>query len=359
MLRLQRSYTLKFFSLEFLKNQTNSLRPSLHQILLVVSALDRKGVKVRILINDPISKPAIKTLMDEGFDVVSKELSQEELLGNIKEYDALVVRSKTKVTAQVIQAGSKLKIIARAGVGLDNIDLNAARSKGIIVLNSPEAPSVSVAELVFGLMISAARSISIADASIKEGKWLKGSLSGFELRGKSLGIVGFGRIGREVAKRAIAFEMKVLAYDVLASSLASAKEIGVEPVGTDRSSFEKLIRTSDIITIHVPALPETNHMFGEKEFAMMKKNALVINASRGEVIDESALLKAISENRIGGAGLDVFEHEPPANLALVKSLKVVCTPHIGAQTAEAQEAAGEIISAKIIDAFKKKGFGGR
>ena len=325
----------------------------------MVSALNKKIPKVSILVNDPISKRAVKSLVDEGFDVVSKELSPEELLGAIGDYDVLVVRSRTKVTAQVIQAGSKLKVIARAGVGLDNIDLNAAKSKGITVLNSPEAPSVSVAELAFGLMLSAARSISIADASIKEGKWLKSSLTGFELRGKTLGVVGFGRIGKEVAKRAIAFEMRVLAYDVLASSLASAKEIGVEPVGTNRDDFEKLIRTSDIITIHVPVLPETNHMFGAKEFAMMKKNTIVINASRGEVIDESAMLNAINENRIGGAGLDVFEHEPPVNLNLVKSPKVVCTPHIGAQTAEAQEAAGEIISAKIIEAFKKKGFGGR
>jgi D-3-phosphoglycerate dehydrogenase len=329
------------------------------KINLVVSVLSKKVAKVSVLVNDPISKGAIKSLVGEGFDVVSKELSQEELIEEIGSYDVLIVRSKTKVTAQVIQAGLKLKVVARAGVGLDNVDLNAAKSKGIVVLNSPEAPSVSVAELVFGLMLSAARGISIADASIKEGKWLKGTLAGFELRGKTLGIVGFGRIGKEVAKRAIAFEMKVLAYDVSATSLASAREIGVEPLGTDRGALEKVIRTSDVITIHVPSLPETNHMFGEKEFSLMKKSALVINASRGEVIDESALLKAITENRIGGAGLDVFEHEPPRTLDLVKSAKVVCTPHIGAQTAEAQEAAGEIISAKIIDLFKKKGLGGR
>jgi D-3-phosphoglycerate dehydrogenase len=325
----------------------------------VVFALSKKIGRVSILVNDPISRGAIKSLSDAGFDVVSKELSQEELLKAIGEYDVLIVRSRTKVTAQLIQAGSKLKVIARAGVGLDNVDVNAAKSRNITVLNSPEAPSVSVAELVFGLILSEARSISIADAAIKEGKWPKQSLTGFELRGKTLGIVGFGRIGREVAKRALAFEMRVIAYDVLAASLASAKEMGVEPAGANRGALEKLIKTSDIITIHVPSLPETRHMFGEKEFAIMKKNAVVINASRGEVIDESALLKAIDQGRIGGAGLDVFEHEPPKTLELVKSPKVVCTPHIGAQTIEAQEAAGDIISAKIIDVFKRKEAGGR
>jgi len=310
--------------------------------------------KVRILVTDPISKGAIKQLQDNGYDVTVNELSQDDLLKTIKDFDVLVVRSRTKVTKEIIEAGTKLKVIARAGVGLDNVDVNAAKLKRITVLNSPEAPSVSVAELVFGFMLSLARSISIADAALKEGKWLKHTLVGSELRGKILGIVGFGRIGREVARRAIAFEMKAQAYDVLSASLESASRMGVEAVGSNRTALERLVRTSDYITIHVPALPETHHMFGEKEFALMKRNAVVINASRGGVIDESALSKAIKDGKIGGAGLDVFEEEPPKNLNLVRLPNVVCTPHIGAQTNEAQEAAGEIISAKIMELLQKK-----
>jgi D-3-phosphoglycerate dehydrogenase len=252
-----------------------------------------------------------------------------------------------------------LKVIARAGVGLDNIDVNAAKAKNIMVMNSPEAPSVSVAELVFGFMLSIARSISLADASLKNGKWIKQSLVGFELRNKILGIVGFGRIGREVAKRAVSFEMKVLAFDTLPQSLSDAKKLGVEAVGSDRASFEKLIKSSDFLTIHVPLLPETRHMFSEKEFGLMKRGVVLINAARGGIVDESALLKALKDGKIGGVGLDVFEEEPPKNVDLIKLSNVVCTPHIGAQTVEAQESAGNIISEKIIEAFKKEGRKGR
>lgn len=312
------------------------------------------STKTKILVTDPISRGAVETLVHEGFDVTTKELNPEELLKTIKDYDALIVRSRTKVTREVINAGAKLKVIARAGVGLDNVDVDAAKTKNITILNTPEAPSVSVAELVFGLMLSIARSISVADAALKDGKWLKHTLTGLELRGKTLGIVGFGRIGREVAKRAIAFEMKVLAYDVLSQSLADAKTLEVEVVGSNRTAFEKLIKSSDIVTIHVPSLPETRHMFGEKEFSMMKQGAIVINAARGGIIDEPALLKALKDGKIGGAGLDVFEEEPPKNIDLIKSSNVVCTPHIGAQTVEAQESAGNIVSTKIIEAFKKK-----
>ena len=307
-----------------------------------------------ILITDPISSTATTKLKDEGFEVTVNELDPASLLNAVKDFDVLIVRSRTKVTAQVIQAGTKLKVIARAGVGLDNIDVNAAKNKNITVVNAAEAPSVSVAELVFGLMLSLARSISTADAALKEGKWLKHTLTGFELRGKRLGIVGFGRIGREVAKRALSFEMKVSAYDVAPPSLTGAKEMGAQTVAASRKGFEELLKTSDIITIHVPSSPETRNIFGEKEFALMKKNAIIINASRGGIVDESALLKAIKEGKIGGAGLDVFETEPPKSLDLVKLQNVVCTPHIGSQTVEAQDLAGDIISTRIIDIFKKR-----
>lgn len=309
---------------------------------------------VSILITDPISKAATARLKDEGFEVTVNELDPAGLLNTVKDFDVLIVRSRTKVTAEVIQAGTKLEVIARAGVGLDNIDVNAAKNRNITVINAAEAPSVSVAELVFGLMLSLARSISTADAAMKEGKWLKHTLTGFELRGRRLGIVGFGRIGREVAKRALSFEMKVSTYDVASSSYAGAKEMGAETVATSRKGFEELLKTSDIITIHVPLLPETRNMFGEREFALMKKSAIIINASRGGIVDESALLKALKEGKLGGAGLDVFETEPPKNLDLMKFQNVVSTPHIGAQTTEAQDLAGDIISTKIIDIFKKR-----
>jgi D-3-phosphoglycerate dehydrogenase len=316
-----------------------------------VSALKNK---VSILITDPISKAATASLNDEGFEVTVNELDPTGLLRTIKDFDALIVRSRTKVTAEVIQAGTKLKVIARAGVGLDNIDVNTAKNKNITVINAAEAPSVSVAELVFGLMLSFARSISTADAAMKEGKWIKHALTGFELRGKRLGIVGFGKIGREVAKRALSFEMKVSTYDVASSSFTDAKEMGIETVAASRKGFEELLRTSDIITLHVPLLPETHNMIGEKEFALMKRNAMVINASRGGIVDESALLRAITEGRLSGAGLDVYETEPPKNLDLIRLPNVVCTPHIGAQTTEAQDLAGDIISKKITEIFKKK-----
>jgi len=317
------------------------------------------SAKIKILVTDPISDVAIQTLVKEGFDVTAKELGSDDLLKSIKDYDVLVVRSRTKVTKEVINAGSKLRIVARAGVGLDNIDVNAAKAKNISVINSPEAPSVSVAELVFGFMLSIARSISLADASLKNGKWIKQTLEGFELRNKTLGIVGFGRIGREVAKRASSFEMRVLAFDTMPQSLTDAKKLGVEAVGTDRMAFEKLIRNSDFITIHVPSLPETHHMVGQKEFSLMKRGAVLINAARGGIIEESSLLNALKEGKIGGVGLDVFEEEPPKNIDLIKLLNVVCTPHIGAQTKEAQELAGNMIAGKIVEAFKKEGHKGR
>ncbi len=317
------------------------------------------GAKTKVLVTDPISDVAIQRLIKEGYDVTTKELSPEDLLRSIKEYDVLVVRSRTKVTKEVIDAGARLKIIARAGVGLDNIDVNAAETKNISVINAPEAPSVSVAELVFGLMLSVARSISLADSSLKNGKWIKQSLTGSELRNKTLGIVGFGRIGREVAKRAISFDMKVLAFDTLPQSLTDAKELGVEAVGTNRMAFEKLIKNSDFVTIHVPSLPETHHMFAQKEFALMKQGAVLINAARGGIIDENSLLKALENGKIRGAGLDVYEEEPPKNIALIRLSTVVCTPHIGAQTTEAQESAGNIVVGKIVEALKKEGRSGR
>jgi len=312
---------------------------------------------VKILVTDPLHPDGIRMLKDAGFEVVEQpDISYEELKKKIKEFNVLVVRSRTKVTKEIIDSAEKLVLIARAGVGLDNIDVKAAQEKGIVVMNAPEAPTYSVAELVIGLMISVLRGIPRGDTALKNGKWIKKQLLGRELNGKTLGIVGFGRIGQEVARRALAFNMKVLAYDVIGELAKKAKELGVEFVGTTREALNKLLKESDIITLHVPLLPSTRHMIGKEEISLMKRGAVIINTSRGGIIDEEALYDALKEGRIAAAALDVFENEPPTgiSLKLVQLPNVVATPHIGASTEEAQRKAATIIAQKIIDYFLSK-----
>ncbi|MEM3526514.1 MAG: hydroxyacid dehydrogenase, partial [Candidatus Jordarchaeaceae archaeon] len=289
-----------------------------------------------------------------GLDVVvNDKISHEELKAEIPEFDALIVRSRTKVSRDIIEAGKKLALIARSGVGLDNIDLKAAEKKGVTVVNSPEASSVSVAELTLGAMISLMRKIHTADKSMREGKWLKKELEGQELSGKKLGIIGFGRIGQEVARRATAFQMKVCAYDILEARRKDAEKLGVEFLGTSREALEKLLKESDIITLHVPYLPETAHMIGPKEIALMKDKAYILNLARGGVIDEKALYEALKNGKIAGAALDCFEQEPPTNFPFAELPNVLCTPHIGSSTKEALIANSMIIAQKVIDFFKK------
>ena len=224
------------------------------------------------------------------------------------------------------------------------------------MINAPEAPTYSVAELVIGLMIAALRGIPRGDMALKEGKWIKKELLGRELNGKTLGIVGFGRIGQEVAKRALAFNMKVLTYDVIGELAKKAEELGVEFVGTTKEALYKLLKESDIITLHVPLLPSTYHMIGREEISLMKNGAVIINTSRGGIIDEKALYEALKEGKIAAAALDVFENEPPTDvsLKLAQLPNVVATPHIGASTEEAQRKAATIIAQKIIDHFSSK-----
>ncbi|MEM2192183.1 MAG: hydroxyacid dehydrogenase [Candidatus Hadarchaeales archaeon] len=303
---------------------------------------------VKILVSDKIHEDGINLLKEIGEVEVAIGLQPEELVEKIRNFDVLVVRSATKVTREVIEAGKNLKIIARAGVGLDNIDVDAAKERGITVINAPEAPTVAVAELTIGLMLSFARKIPRADAGMKEGKWEKGELMGSELRGKTLGIVGTGRIGKAVAQRARAFEMTLLLYDVMKD------EDFAKAVGGKYVSLEELLKNSDFITIHVPLLPQTRHMIGEREFEMMKPTAVIINTSRGEVIVEDALVKALKNGRIAGACLDVFEKEPPEGSELLTLPNVVLTPHIGASTKEAQREAALIIAKKIKEAVKEK-----
>ncbi|MDW8045054.1 MAG: hydroxyacid dehydrogenase [Nitrososphaerota archaeon] len=305
---------------------------------------------VKILIAEPIHEKAIQMLKDAGFQVdLEYNLSYEDLKRKVQDYQVLIVRSRMKVTSEVINAAPNLKVIGRAGVGLDNIDLESAQKRGIKVLSTPEASSVAVAENVFALLLSLFRKIPIADRGMKEGKWLKHELMGFELRGKRLGIIGFGRIGREVAKRAKAFDMHILVYDIVDVSEVASK-LGVE-VAPD---LPYLLRNSDIISIHVPLTPETYHMIGKNEISMMKDGAYLINTSRGGVIDSKALFEALKSGKLAGAGLDVFESEPPKGLdaELVKLENVIATPHISASTFEAQEMIGIVMAEKIIETFR-------
>lgn len=299
----------------------------------------------RILITDPIHEDGIKLLKEVGRVDVKTGMTNEQLLREIGGYDVLVVRSATRVSKEVIEAGKNLKVIARAGVGLDNIDVEAAERRNIKVVNSPEALTIAVAELTLGLMLSLARRIPSADLSTKRGRWEKAKFMGTELRDKTLGIVGTGRIGRAVGYKASAFFMNLLAYDVVQNK-EFEKRAGCEYV-----DLQTLLKASDFVTLHVALTPKTRHMIGKRELGLMKPTAFLINTSRGEVVDEAALVEALKEKRIAGAALDVYEKEPPLNSPLLKLDNVILTPHIGASTIEAQREAGTIVARKIKEAL--------
>jgi len=304
---------------------------------------------VRVLIADPVAASAQKKIEDAGLEVVVRNKDKDgPVEKQIKGFDCIVVRSATKVTKEVIDASDKLKLIVRAGVGLDNVDQEAAKAKGIKVMNTPEGPSVSVAEMVFALMLGLARAVPQADSYMKAQRWEKKSLAGFELWHKTMGIVGLGRIGTEVAKRATAFGMNVLAYDAI-DIKKQCKELGIKAV-----SLEDLLANSDFITLHVPLIPQTKGMIGEKELKRMKKNAYLINTARGGIIDDAALLKALDEGTIAGAGIDVYEPEPPADWKLAKHPRVVATPHLASSTNEAQERLGDLAAEKVVKEFKSR-----
>ncbi|MFW9887161.1 MAG: D-2-hydroxyacid dehydrogenase [Candidatus Thorarchaeota archaeon] len=302
---------------------------------------------VRILVADPVADSAVAKIKDAGHDVVIRNSETDgPIEDQIRGFDCIVVRSATKVTKDVIGAADALKLVVRAGVGLDNVDLEAAREKGVKVLNTPEAPTVSVAEMVIALMFALSRQVPSADSSMKDERWEKKKLKGTELWQKTLGIIGFGRIGCEVARRARALEMEVLACDVVDIDTACVE------YGAERTEMEDLLKRADYVTLHVPLLPETRGLIGEKELDMMKESAFMINTARGGVVDEKALLKALDENKIAGAGLDVFEKEPPADWKLVKHPKVIATPHVSSSTSEAQVRVGELTAEKVIAEFK-------
>ena len=297
--------------------------------------------KMKVIIADQINEKGIKELEDVADVVVNTSITQEELINEIKDFDAIIVRSRTKVTRAVIEAAQKLKIIARAGVGVDNVDMAAATEKGIMVVNAPESTSITVAEHTMGLIMTLIRKISIADKSVKEGKWEKSRFMGIELNGKTLGIIGLGRIGTQVSIRAKAFGMEILVYDPYVTEEAGA-EIGVRVV-----DLEYLLKNADVMTIHVPLTPETKHLISKKEFEMMKENAFIVNCARGGIINEDDLYEALKNNRIGGAGLDVFEIEPPKDSPLLTLDNIVVTPHIAASTKEAQRDAAIIVANEV------------
>jgi len=301
----------------------------------------------RVLVADPIADSALAKIKAAGLEVVTRNYDTDgPIEEQIKGFDCVVVRSATKITKEVIEASDKLKLVIRAGVGLDNVDKAAAEAKGIVVQNTPEAPTVSVAEMVFSLMFSLARNVTQADSSMKDERWEKKKLKGTELWNKTLGIVGFGRIGQEVAKRAKAFDMDVLAYDVIDIDEA-CKEFGAK-----RSDLNTIIEQADYISLHVPLLPQTKGMISENEFKTMKKTAFLINTARGGVVDEKALLDALNNGEIAGAALDVFESEPPVDWQLVKHPKLVATPHLASSTGEAQVRVGDLTVQKVIDGLK-------
>ena len=302
---------------------------------------------MKVLVADAINEKGIENLKEVAEVIVDTSITPEELVDTIHEYDGIIVRSRTKVTKEVIDKADNLKIIARAGVGVDNIDLDAATQKGIMVVNSPESTSITVAEHTMGLLLSMARKLSIADKSVKDGKWEKKKFMGVELRNKTLGVIGMGRIGSQVVNRCKAFEMDAIAYDPYLPEEV-ANQMGVE-----LTDLETVLKKADFITIHVPLTPETKHLISHDEFEIMKDGAFITNCARGGIIDEDALYEALKNNKIGGAALDVYEDEPPAEDSKLFELdNIVLTPHIAASTKEAQRDAAIIVADEIIGLFK-------
>ncbi|MFW9928311.1 MAG: hydroxyacid dehydrogenase [Candidatus Thorarchaeota archaeon] len=303
---------------------------------------------MKVLIADNIDQEAVDILKKE-FEVTSKEVSPNELLDIIHTFDAIIVRSRTKVTSDVINKGIKLKAIARAGIGVDNIDVEVASSKKIPILFAPQGSTISVAELTIGVILSLIRKINVANESMKNGLWEKKSFKGTELYGKSLGLIGSGRIGTEVAKRCLAFGMKIQSYDPYISE-EIAKKNNISLV----ESLDQLLSTSDIVSIHALLTEETKNMIDYDKLKLMKPSSYLINISRGGIINENDLIRALKESLISGAALDVYQDEPLPKTSPLreKSLPLILTPHIGASTSEAQNRAGLIVVDDIIKVLK-------
>jgi len=297
-----------------------------------------------VLICDQIAPILNDILQKNGLKITYEpEITPDQIKEKIGNFEIVIVRSRTKLTKDLIDKANKCKIIARVGVGLDNIDVDAATKKGIRVINAVEGAMNAVAELVLGLMFSLAREIPRADREIRNGKWLKKELMGTELSGKYLGIVGLGNIGKKLAKHARALNMNIIGYDIIPIPDDFTHEVGL--IKTD---LETLLSSADYISFHVPLTNDTHHLVNSQRLAKMKKTTCLINTSRGEIIDEEALYTALKEGKIAGAALDVFEKEPATGNKLAMLPNVICTPHIGAQTKEAQTLAANVIAEKII-----------
>ncbi len=299
---------------------------------------------MKIIVADDLPESALELLRAEGWQVDAKSgRSPADLARDLVDADGLLVRSATKVTKDLLAVATRLRIVGRAGTGVDNIDVPAASGRGVLVVNAPGANSISVAEHACALMLGLARMVPAADQAMKAGKWEKKRFLGNELRGKVLGIAGLGRIGQEVAQRARAFGMRIVAHDPFIS-----REIA-EGLGVELLSLDELCSVSDYLTLHLPSTPETHHLFNDARFARVKPGLRIINTARGELIDESALQRAIDSGVVAGAGLDVFEKEPPADWSLAQLPRVIATPHIAASTEEAQELVGLDTAAAVRD----------
>lgn len=302
------------------------------------------------MICDPVHESGIAIMQEKDLSVdIKPQITSSELKCVVGNYDAVIVRSRTKLTAEIINLGEKLKAIGRVGAGLDNINLQAAASKSIIVFNSAEASAEAVAELTIGLMLSLARNIPFADKAMKENRWIKNQLTGWLLEGKVLGVLGLGNIGLRVAIIAKALGMKVLVAKRTPPDAALLVELNGQYV-----TLSELLMQSDIVSIHIPLNDQTHKLIGEKEFNLMKRGAYLINTARGAIVDEVAMYKALQSGQLGGAALDVYEVEPPHGSLFTQLSNVICTPHIGGQTIETQRKAAVIIAEKLVEHFRNK-----
>ncbi len=302
---------------------------------------------MKVLITDSLSEQGKRILAAAGHEVIDRKgISGQELYDAIAGCEALIVRSGTKVTAGVIQAGKKLVVIGRAGVGVDNVDVDAATRQGVIVMNTPEGNTISTAELSMAMILALSRKIPQAQMSLVKGEWDRKTYQGAELCGKTLGIVGLGRIGRAVARRAAAFGMKIVGYDPFI--------VGNAGLDIEMADLDRLIRTADYITVHTPLNDETRGMIGTAEIAKMKPGVRLINCARGGIIDEAALALALQSGKVAGCALDVYSAEPPKNNPLIGMKNVVCTPHLGALTDEAQQNVAEEIAHQVVEVFEGK-----
>ncbi|MEO8476358.1 MAG: hydroxyacid dehydrogenase, partial [Actinomycetota bacterium] len=303
---------------------------------------------MRVLVTEPLSAQGLELLeTDFRVDVRTDLASDGTLAAEIGPYDALVIRSATQVTAEIFDAAANLKVVARAGIGLDNVDVDAATRRGVMVVNAPQSNIISAAEQAMALLLAQARNIPQANAALKQGAWERSKWEGVELAGKTIGLVGLGRVGGLVATRAAGFGMRVIAFDPYVSA-DRAKDMGVDVMPT----LEALLVQADFVSIHLPRTPETEGLIGEHELGLMKRGARLVNTARGGLVDEAALVKALESGHLGGAALDVFATEPTTDSPLFELDNVVVTPHLGASTKEAQDKAGTTVAEMVRLALK-------